>query len=183
MSSSPARWRLNRCSPRAAAGKIRAGGIFRGFKLIETTSGIAQKPTLRWLPDHLFSSEYANKTILLYYTGITRLAKNILHEIVRGIFLNSPEHLRIVEAIGANAITAFNAAQKADYPGLVESIPQQLESQPAPGLGDESASRSGDARFDCRLHRRHQTVGRGRRTATCCCSPKIPKLLEKLGRF
>jgi galactokinase/mevalonate kinase-like predicted kinase len=83
---------------------------------------MAQKPTLRWLPDHLFSNEYANKTILLYYTGITRLAKNILHEIVRGIFLNSPEHLRIVEAIGANAITAFNAAQKADYPGLVESI-------------------------------------------------------------
>jgi galactokinase/mevalonate kinase-like predicted kinase len=99
-----------------------AGGIFRGFKLIETSPGMAQKPTLRWLPDHLFSNEYANKTILLYYTGITRLAKNILHEIVRGIFLNSPEHLRIVEAIGANAITAFNAAQKADYPGLVESI-------------------------------------------------------------
>jgi galactokinase/mevalonate kinase-like predicted kinase len=99
-----------------------AGGIFRGFKLIETAPGMAQKPTLRWLPDHLFSSEYANKTILLYYTGITRLAKNILHEIVRGIFLNSPEHLRIVESIGANAITAFNAAQKADYPGLVESI-------------------------------------------------------------
>jgi galactokinase/mevalonate kinase-like predicted kinase len=99
-----------------------AGGIFRGFKLIETGPGLAQKPTLRWLPDHLFSDQYANKTILLYYTGLTRLAKNILHEIVRGIFLNSPDHLRIVEEIGTNAGVAFNAAQKADYCGLIESI-------------------------------------------------------------
>jgi galactokinase/mevalonate kinase-like predicted kinase len=67
-----------------------AGGIFRGIKMIETSSGLKQSPVLRWLPDQLFEQDYANKNILLYYTGITRIAKNILHEIVRGIFLNSP---------------------------------------------------------------------------------------------
>ena len=67
-----------------------AGGLFRGVKLIETAPGLTQKPTLSWLPDHLFGHELANQRILLYYTGVTRLAKNILSEIVRGIFLNSP---------------------------------------------------------------------------------------------
>ena len=99
-----------------------AGGIFRGLKWIETAPGLTQKPTFRWLPEHLFEADYANRTLLLYYTGITRLAKNILHEIVRGIFLNSPDHLRIVEAIGANAETAFDAIQKADYSGLAAAV-------------------------------------------------------------
>jgi galactokinase/mevalonate kinase-like predicted kinase len=99
-----------------------AGGLFRGIKLIETTSGLAQQPTLRWLPGHLFGQGYANQTILLYYTGLTRLAKNILHEIVRGIFLNSPGHLAIVDEIGANAEAAFHALQKDDYEALAGAI-------------------------------------------------------------
>ena len=95
---------------------------FRGIKLLETSPGLVQKPTLRWLPDHMFDADQANKTILLYYTGITRLAKHILREIVRGIFLNSPSHLRIIDEIGANSDAAFNAIQKSDFAGLAESI-------------------------------------------------------------
>jgi galactokinase/mevalonate kinase-like predicted kinase len=99
-----------------------AGGIFRGIKLIETAPGLTQKPILRWLPEHLFDRDHANKTILLYYTGLTRLAKNILHEIVRGIFLNSPAHLATVGDIGANAQAAYSALQKSDYDALAEAI-------------------------------------------------------------
>ncbi len=111
-----------------------AGAIFRGIKLIETSAGLAQKPTLRWLPHHLFDRDYANRCILLYYTGITRLAKNILAEIVRGIFLNSPAHLEIIADIGANADFAAAAIQKCDYGMLQEAIrrswrlKQQLDS-------------------------------------------------------
>jgi galactokinase/mevalonate kinase-like predicted kinase len=99
-----------------------AGAIFRGIKLIETTPGLAQKPAIRWLPHHLFDHEYANHSILLYYTGLTRLAKNILAEIVRGIFLNSPAHLGIIADIGANADLACAAIQKCDYPMLLAAI-------------------------------------------------------------
>ncbi|MHB1307983.1 MAG: bifunctional fucokinase/fucose-1-phosphate guanylyltransferase [Limisphaerales bacterium] len=99
-----------------------AGGIYRGVKLVETAPGLAQQPILRWLPDHLFADERANKSILLYYTGLTRLAKNILHEIVRGIFLNSAQHLDIVREIGANAGVAFNAIQRDDYEGMSAAI-------------------------------------------------------------
>lgn len=99
-----------------------AGALFRGVKLIETLPGLAQKPSLRWLPQHLFDRDYANRSILLYYTGITRLAKNILAEIVRGIFLNSRYHLETVAAIGANSQFAATAVQKCDYPMLASAI-------------------------------------------------------------
>ncbi len=99
-----------------------AGGIFGGIKLIETASGLAQKPTLRWLPDQLFGPNYVNRSILLYYTGLTRLAKNILAEIVRGLFLNSPARLRAIAQIGANASLAAAAIQKCDYQMLAAAV-------------------------------------------------------------
>ena len=99
-----------------------AGGLFRGVKLIETAPGLAQKPTLRWLPEHLLGPDYANRCVLLYYTGITRMAKNILAEIVRGMFLNSPSHLGIIADIGANADFAGAAMQKCDYDMLLSAI-------------------------------------------------------------
>lgn len=99
-----------------------AGGLFRGVKLVETTAGLAQKPTLSWLPDYLFGHEFANQSILLYYTGVTRLAKNILSEIVRGIFLNSPAHLGLIGEIGANARTAAAAIQQCDYDQLAAAM-------------------------------------------------------------
>lgn len=99
-----------------------AGAIYGGIKLIETAPGLSQKPVLRWFPDTLFSHNYANKSILLYYTGITRLAKNILQEIVRGIFLNSPYHLHCVEEIGENVDIVADALEKCDYTALGKGI-------------------------------------------------------------
>ena len=91
---------------------------YPGIKLLETTEGIVQKPTTRWLPGRLFGDAYANKVALLYYTGLTRMAKNILHEIVRGMFLNAPGQLEVLEDIGANALRTFDVLQRADYDAL-----------------------------------------------------------------
>jgi galactokinase/mevalonate kinase-like predicted kinase len=99
-----------------------AGAIFGGVKLIETAAGLAQTPNVRWLPATLFGPGQAHAATLLYYTGLTRLAKNILQEIVRGMFLNSPSHLHILGDIGANAERCFNALQRCDRAALVESI-------------------------------------------------------------
>ena len=99
-----------------------AGGLYRGIKLIDTDAGLAQRPSLRWLPHHLFDHAYANRSILLYYTGLTRLAKNILAEIVRSIFLNAPSSLSILADIGANAEFAGAALQRCDYPMLTEAV-------------------------------------------------------------
>ena len=98
-----------------------AGAIFGGIKLIETSPGLARSPTLRWLPNQLFGPNHVNRSILLYYTGISRLAK-ILAEIVRGLFLNSPAHLGIIAEIGANANFAGAAIQKCDYQMLAAAV-------------------------------------------------------------
>jgi hypothetical protein len=98
-------------------------GIFHGIKSIETAAGLGQRPTLRWLPDDLFGGEHANRTILLYYTGLTRLAKGILHEVVRGVLLNSPRHLSTLEEIGRECgLWPSRRVQKADYDGLAEAV-------------------------------------------------------------
>lgn len=99
-----------------------AGGLFPGLKLVETAPGLSQVPRVRWLPAPLFGPAYANRRILLYYTGLTRLARGILAEIVRGIFLNSPEHLAALEEIGASAHSTALALERCDYEGLVGAI-------------------------------------------------------------
>jgi galactokinase/mevalonate kinase-like predicted kinase len=98
------------------------GGIYRGIKLAETPPGLLQDPAVRWLPDHLFSSRYANVRMLLYYTGVTRLAKNILQEIVRGMFLNSSRILSCLESIRNNATLAHDAVQRGDFEMLAEAV-------------------------------------------------------------
>ena len=134
-----------------------AGAIFRGMKLIETSPGLEQRPTLRWLPEHLFEGEHANRTILLYYTGITRLAKNILYEIVRGIFLNSPEHLRVIGEIAGNAELAFSAIQRCERGALEEAVGnswalnQRLDAGTNPPAVQAILGRIGDYVAACKL--------------------------------
>jgi galactokinase/mevalonate kinase-like predicted kinase len=99
-----------------------AGGLFPGLKWIETAPGLRQVPQVRWLSDHLFGPAQANRRILLYYTGVTRMAKGILGEIVRGIFLNSPSRLATLEEISASVPAAAMALSHRDYAALAESI-------------------------------------------------------------
>jgi len=116
-----------------------AGGLFRGIKLVSTGAGIVQQPTLRYLPEHLFKGDYANRRVLLYYTGITRLAKNILAEIVRGIFLNSASHLAVLNEFGPHAEATFNAILSDNWDGLCSSVARswKLNCQLDPGTNPE----------------------------------------------
>lgn len=103
-----------------------AGGLFHGIKMVETEPGLLQAAELRWVPDPLFSGDMA-KACLLYYTGITRTAHDILKEIVRGIFLNKREHLETIGQIRKNAVFCFNALQRADRHALCEAVRRSWE--------------------------------------------------------
>lgn len=91
------------------------GGILQGVKLLQTHSGFEQCPLVRWLPDFMFTEPEYQKSHLLYYTGITRTAKNILAEIVRGMFLNSTEHLEMLNEMKAHAMDMFEAIQRGNF--------------------------------------------------------------------
>ena len=97
------------------------GGVFPGVKLVQTVPGLEQVPVVRWLPGQFF--EGTNKArMLLYYTGITRVAHDILGEIVRGIFLNSQERLDTVDAIAETALFCHDAIQRDDFEAFTEAV-------------------------------------------------------------
>ncbi len=91
------------------------GGVLQGVKLLQTHSGFDQCPTVRWLPNFLFTHPEYQKCHLLYYTGITRTAKNILAEIVRGMFLNSTDHLYMLNDMKAHALDLFESIQRGNF--------------------------------------------------------------------
>ena len=98
------------------------GGIFEGVKLLETESGIQQKPGIKWLPDQLFSNRETKDMMLLYYTGVTRVARDILGEIVKAMFLNSAGHLDIFSEMKQHARETFETILVNDYQGLARKV-------------------------------------------------------------
>lgn len=98
------------------------GGICRGLKYLETTPGLEQSPRIRWLDASLFTDPASASRILLYYTGITRVARNVLGEIVRGMFLNSQARLGILGQIGENATLLREAVQEGSFEGMARCV-------------------------------------------------------------
>lgn len=98
------------------------GGILEGIKLLETNPGRLQNPTIKWLPESIFKDIRYKNRILLYYTGITRVAKSILADIVRGMFLNSSSHLALLEELKNHAIETSETLLAKDFEGLGQNI-------------------------------------------------------------
>lgn len=98
------------------------GGILHGLKLLQTNEGFNQSPLVRWLPTDLFREQEYQACHLLYYTGITRTAKNILSEIVRGMFLNHADHLNILNEMKAHALNLYDAVLRGNFQEYGELI-------------------------------------------------------------
>jgi len=58
------------------------GGAVEGVKLIETGKGLVPDPRIRFVPGDLLDPAANGGQTLLYYTGLRRLAKSILREVV-----------------------------------------------------------------------------------------------------
>jgi galactokinase/mevalonate kinase-like predicted kinase len=98
------------------------GGLLPGVKLSETSPGIDQTPVVRWLPAALIEEGIQSGRFLLYYTGITRVAHDVLGEIVRGLFLNSSECLEVIGQIRQTARLAHEAIIRHSEAGLVDAV-------------------------------------------------------------
>lgn len=118
------------------------GGILPGIKLLETAPGMQEQMGIRWLPDLLLTQSPYQQNWLLYYTGITRVAKNILGEIVRGMFLNQGARLRILDAIKDHAFETYEAIQQCDYEKTARMIKRSWELNKAldPGTTTDQVS-------------------------------------------
>jgi galactokinase/mevalonate kinase-like predicted kinase len=103
------------------------GGLLRGAKLIETKPGMSQLASVRWLPAEFFNAPEMNARSMLYFTGITRVAHDVLGEIVRGMFLNDPERLSVLDLIGENSNACFDAVQRSDVGAFSQSVARSWE--------------------------------------------------------
>lgn len=99
-----------------------AGGMYPGIKLVTAPPGIRQTHELRWLPNDLLNKQHSNVDTLLYYTGITRTAHDILGQIVKGFFRNEAHRSRIMEDIATNAKFTTDALQRNDRSALCEAV-------------------------------------------------------------
>ena len=91
------------------------GGVLGGVKLLQTNRGFEQNPLVRWLPNDLYTQPEYAQCHLLYYTGITRTAKTILAEIVRRMFLNEHDQLRLLRQMRQHALDMYEAIQRQDF--------------------------------------------------------------------
>ncbi len=91
------------------------GGALPGVKLLQTAEGYDQRPVVSWLPDQIFTAPELRPCHLLYYTGMTRTAKEILADIVRGMFLNSGSHLQLLDEMKAHAIEMAQTIQHGNF--------------------------------------------------------------------
>ncbi len=91
------------------------GGVLGGVKLLQTQRGFDQSPLVRWLPTDIYTHPEYQACHLLYYTGITRTAKHILAEIVRRMFLNQGDQLRLLRQMKEHTIEMYEAIQRQDF--------------------------------------------------------------------
>jgi fucokinase len=86
------------------------GGAVDGVKMIVTTAGMVPDAHIHYLPCDILDPRANGGQTLLYYTGITRLAKNILQQVV-GRYLNRDRAamatLRQVGAVAREVMDAF----------------------------------------------------------------------------
>lgn len=103
------------------------GGIIGGVKYIESKPGYQPNFLIYQLDPHLFQDREMLECFTLVYTGITRLAKNILKDIVLKANGNTPAYVFTINYIKQLAKYAKSAILSRDIVYLAEIISQSWE--------------------------------------------------------
>ena len=100
------------------------GGAVGGVKIVSAQSGLVPDPQIHFLPPDLLDPEMNGAQTLLYYTGITRLAKNILEQVV-GRYLNrnrsSMATLKQIYQVARQTAEAISRKDMAAFGALVSA--------------------------------------------------------------
>jgi fucokinase len=116
------------------------GGVFPGVKLIRTEPGREQIPSLYWLAFH---EAQARPRLLLYYTGLKRLAKNILQHVVHRYLARDPVVLDALTRLKAAALELRHAIDTRDLAAFGRGLQTywELKKRIDPGSTNEAIER------------------------------------------
>ncbi|HSD29530.1 MAG TPA: L-fucokinase [Vicinamibacteria bacterium] len=98
------------------------GGLVAGVKCIESRPGLRPHPVVHQLDPFLFQDPGRLACCTLFYTGITRLAKNILAEVVDQVNGSSKAYLFTLRHMAQLALDAKSAIERRDLDGLAEVV-------------------------------------------------------------
>jgi fucokinase len=98
------------------------GGMVDGVKLITTGPGAVPDPDIQFVPADVLDPSQNGGLTLLYYTGLTRLAKNILQRVVGRYLDRDPATLCALDKLHELAPQAAVAAARRDMAALGQFV-------------------------------------------------------------
>jgi galactokinase/mevalonate kinase-like predicted kinase len=98
------------------------GGLVGGVKLVETQPGLKPRPLIYQLDPFLFEDPQASACFTLFYTGMTRLAKNILQEVVDSVNGMEPAYLFTIRGLRTLSQKGREAISLRSLPQLSEVL-------------------------------------------------------------
>jgi fucokinase len=104
-----------------------AGGIFRGAKLILSGPGLRQRLRVQpvaWSPGR--EAEFES-LLVLYYTGIRRIARNLLQTVVGSYLARETATVEVLHSIKTLAVEMAYAMQEGDWPYLGQLLDRHWE--------------------------------------------------------
>ncbi|MBD3344076.1 MAG: hypothetical protein GF401_03335 [Chitinivibrionales bacterium] len=104
------------------------GGVEGGAKYIESKPGLKPNPVIHRLDPWLFRNPQTHGCFTLFYTGITRLAKNILQEVVEQVNSNHQAYLFTLNYIRELAVEAKDATGLRDLQKIAVIINESWKS-------------------------------------------------------
>ncbi len=99
-----------------------AGAALGGARILRTRPGMVQIPRAESLPLHLGQGSELEGRVLLYYTGMQRLAKDILRQIVLRYLSRDRHTLRIVDRLKAGAERAAAALRAGEIERFARAV-------------------------------------------------------------
>jgi fucokinase len=95
-----------------------AGGIFPGIKLLSTAPGPAQKLRYQPLNWSLDREAELERLVVLAYTGIRRVARNLLQQVVGSYLAREAHTVQVLHSIKTLALEMAHAMQNGDWDTL-----------------------------------------------------------------
>ena len=116
------------------------GGAVNGVKVITTQPGLVPDPLTHFVPGDILDPRTNGNRTLLYYTGITRLAKNILHNVVGRYLDRERAAMATLRRIHAFPARVADAMARKDLQALGHALATawDLKKQIDPGSTNEA---------------------------------------------
>lgn len=103
------------------------GGVVGGVKRITTLPGLVPDPQVEPVSGHLLDPQYNDGRTLLYYTGVTRLAKDILSKVVGRYLDAEPTALRTLADLRQIPHDFVSAIHADDFEGFGRLVGRSWE--------------------------------------------------------